>query len=154
MDLTKTARNVKTAEVNVNVSCAIPLSIIINVNDRSSSSDILDGSLRPEDAGQTPGSMNDFIATIDQVIVVPVDGNRQHVQDSLSTSITEALLAVFWLCTVAAIPLSRIENLLPENSYSIAAQAGPFAVSQLFSLIPGDIGHLKTQKTGERNTIR
>lgn len=87
-----------------------------------------------------------------QVPAVLVDKNRQRlVQNRLSTSILEGLLAVIWLCTVVAILLSRTKNLLPENPCSIAAQARLFADSQLLSLIPGDIGHL-TNKQLARET--
>jgi hypothetical protein len=87
-----------------------------------------------------------------QVPAVLVDENRQRlVQNRLSTTILECLLAVIWLFTVAAILLSRTKNLLPENPCSIAAQARLFADSQLLNLIPGDIGHL-TNKQLTRET--
>jgi hypothetical protein len=87
-----------------------------------------------------------------EVPAVLVDENRQRlVQNRLSTSILEGLLAVIWLCTVAAILLSRTKNLLPENPCSIAAQARLFADSQLLSLIPGDIANL-TNKQLARET--
>jgi hypothetical protein len=64
------------------------------------------------------------------------DNWERLVQSKVSTRILQCILAVMWLCTTIVLVLFDVNDLLPKNPCSIAAQASLLADSEFLDMIP------------------